>query len=71
MRPSNQENGRSGRCCPFISFFSFTRFDPRNYGSRVVFLRGFFLLFYALLQKLIAEDVVTYVYLNIALSKPI
>lgn len=58
-RPSNQENGRS-RCCPFISLFSFTRLDPRNYVRVLFSSTSFFLLFCALLQKLIAENVVTY-----------
>lgn len=59
---------RPQHCSPFISLFSFTWLDPQLYNSRVIFDRAFLRLF-CTLQKLIAENVVAYVYLYIALSK--
>jgi hypothetical protein len=71
-RPSNRENDRGTELSLSLSLplsrFSALHGLTRNYNSRVIFDRAFPRLFCAL-QKLIAEDVVAYVYLYIALSK--
>lgn len=70
-RPLESGKRPAAGVAPLSRFSALQGLDPaRLRCSRVVFLRGLFPPFCALLQKLIAKNVVTYVYLNIALSKP-